>query len=431
MPNLSLLSLLSRIEVPFIKVTIGNFVFGIYQRTNQQVKDPENQLFFTAAKITYPNYIQSLTVQKINGQVNEYTLNLIYPIRPGDDPNFFEKVFSSVNKTRRIIFSYGDMSNPTYIYKDEQAIITNVSSNFNLKGGTISYQVQAVSSAQLAASGSFDFPIPSNREFKPSDIIKQILNEPMYGLKDLFFGMNDEEAVKRLNLIPGTDRPVHLETKTNISVLDEIKYLVSCMRSDSDTFPAFYVLTIHDEVKGETVQDKIVETLGGPYFKISPVSKNIEHSDAYEIDIGFPTSDIVMSFSISDNENYSIYYDWQSSLTDQEYVLRLNDDGEWEKEYAVNYNSNNSQHSTRASDRTWWSKITQYPISATIVIKGLLRPATLMQYVHLNVLFFGKKHISSGTYIVTKQTDQIDNNGYRTTLNLTKVVGESEDEYDY
>ena len=54
-----------------------------------------------------------------------------------------------------------------------------------------------------------------------------------------------------------------------------------------------------------------------------------------------------------------------------------------------------------------------------------------MQYVKLNVLFFGRKHISSGTYIVTKQLDTVDSNGYRTTLSLTRVKGEDADEYDY
>ena len=66
--------------------------------------------------------------------------------------------------------------------------------------------------------------------------------------------------------------------------------------------------------------------------KITPVYKKQEHSEAYEIDIGFPTSNIIMAFNIENNENYSIYYNWQSKLTDNEYVLRLNDDGEWEKE---------------------------------------------------------------------------------------------------
>lgn len=69
--------------------------------------------------------------------------------------------------------------------------------------------------------------------------------------------------------------------------------------------------------------------------------------------------------------------------------------------------------------------MTQYPISAEVTIKGLLRPALLMTYVKLNVVFFGRKHSSSGTYIITKQQDQVGAGGYRTTLSLTRIQGES------
>lgn len=430
MANTSLLGSLTRVVTPFIKVTIGSYVFGIYDKVEGSKKDGDG-LFYQTAKITYPNYLQSLTVQKINGQVNEYTLNLTYPVRYGEDPNFFEKVFSSVSKTRKIVFSYGDMSMPTYIYKNEEAIITDISSNFNLSAGTISYVVQAVSSAKLGYSGCYTFNFDPNKEYKPSEQIRRILNDPQYGLKDLFYGMTNDESVRRLNLIPSTDKLVKLQTKENVSALEELNYLVSCMVPDSSMFPAFYILTIHDEINGETINDETIETLGGPYFKISQVSKQQDHSDAYEIDIGFPTANIVIGFSITNNENYSIYYDWQSQLNDNDYVMRLNDNGEWEQEYCTNWNSKNEQHLTLASDKTWWSKITQYPISATVILKGLLRPATLMEYVKLNVLFYGRKHISSGVYIVTKQIDQIDSNGYKTTLSLTRVSGEGEDDYDY
>ncbi|WP_320626873.1 hypothetical protein [Intestinibacter sp.] len=55
----------------------------------------------------------------------------------------------------------------------------------------------------------------------------------------------------------------------------------------------------------------------------------------------------------------------------------------------------------------------------------MLRPATLMQYIRLNTIFpGGHKHISSGLYIVTKQVDTIDSNGYRTQLSLTKISGD-------
>jgi hypothetical protein len=50
-----------------------------------------------------------------------------------------------------------------------------------------------------------------------------------------------------------------------------------------------------------------------------------------------------------------------------------------------------------------------------------------MQYVRLNVVFpGGHKHISSGLYLVTKQEDSIDNNGYKTTLGLTKIAGDDD-----
>jgi hypothetical protein len=43
---------------------------------------------------------------------------------------------------------------PSYIYKNEEAIITKVSQNFNLQGSVINYTVNAVSSASLNNAGS-------------------------------------------------------------------------------------------------------------------------------------------------------------------------------------------------------------------------------------------------------------------------------------
>lgn len=48
-----------------------------------------------------------------------------------------------------------------------------------------------------------------------------------------------------------------------------------------------------------------------------------------------------------------------------------------------------------------------------------------MTYVKLNVLFFGRKHINSGYYIITSQTDSVDSSGYQTTLKLTRIKGDS------
>lgn len=414
--NIALLGSTSRIECPFITVTFGDFTFGVYRRSKANEKDANG--FYSSVKTVYPNYIQSLEIVKINGQVNQYTLNIAYPIRTGDDPNFFEKVFSSISQTRKVVFSYGDMSLPTYVYKNEEAIVTKITTEFKIESSVIIYNISAISSAKLAQSGSYTFINEGTK--KPSDEIKALLYNKNYGLQEIFYGMNNKGLVESAGLIPGNDRAVKLESFESITPLDYLKYLVSCMQPGSANIKKsvvqdIYTLLIHDDIGNK---------FGGPYFEIKPLTKKIAQSDAYEIDIGYPTANIVTSFQIENNENYSIYYDWQGNLNDTEYTSRLNDKGELEMTFAPVISSNNETHSTRISDSTWWTKLTEFPISANITIKGLLRPAILMSAVRLNVLFFGKKHISSGLYVVTKQVDKVDQSGYKTTLSLTRVGGD-------
>lgn len=425
----SLLSSQARIQVPWVKVTIGSYTFGIFTKSVRQ-EAKNDQGFYKAYNIQYPNYVKSLNIIKINGQVNQYTLTINYPVKVEDDPNFFEKVFSSVNSTRKIVFTYGDASMPSYVYKDEEAIITSIHQSFNFGGSgstspVITYNIKAVSGASLKTSASMSFP---GKRAKPSDEIKKLFKNKQSGLQGVFTGMN----LKNLDsLVAGDDQVVQLEAKLNISALDYINYLASCMipvgQTRSNISSDIYILTIYDD----TTYDKLYNDYSnrvttGPYFKVTRTSYISQQSDAYEVDIGFNTSTIVTDFQINNNENYSLYYDYQGKLNPEEYVRRITSDGTWEDIYAPTLTSNNPKFETRPNDITWWTKITKYPISASITIQGLIRPATLMTYLRLNTIFpGGHKHISSGLYIVTKQTDNIDDSGYRTTLELTKIAGDN------
>ena len=168
----SLLSSGARVQVPWIKVTIGNYTFGVYSRVGIEKKN-DSDFYQSTYHVQYPNFVQSLDITKINGQVNQYTLALSYPVTQTDDPNFFEKVFSSVSKTRKIVFSYGDMSMPTYIYREEEALITKIQTQFDLRSGVINYTVSAVSSAALNAGSNWVF---QGGNFRPSERIKEMLN---------------------------------------------------------------------------------------------------------------------------------------------------------------------------------------------------------------------------------------------------------------
>lgn len=417
--NRDLLSSQARIQVPWVKVTIGDYTFGIFDdQTKAWGKKQDG--FYAPFSIQFPQYIKSLQVLKINGQVNKYTLEIDYPVTQFDDPNFFEKVFSSVSRTRKIIFTYGDAETPDYVYKDEEAIITGVTQVFNLQGSTISYTISAVSSAALSTDGSITMPAPPHK-VKPSDEIKKLFRSNK-SLRNTFTGMKPVDLDR---IIAGDDMPVMLESKQNISAIDYLNYLTSCMipaGSASGLSKDIYIMTIYDD--SITSADRSMSKKG-PYFKVDKVSTVMEHSDAYEIDVGINTSTIVRSFTIDKNENYSIYYEYQNLAHPENFVRRINGDGQWEEVYAPTSMAKPDKYKTDPSDQVWWTKATQFPINATIQVQGLLRPATLMQYVRLNVIFpGGRKHLSSGLYIVTRQVDHIGPNGYATTLSLTRIKGE-------
>lgn len=415
MANTDLLSNLNRVESPFVIVTIGGITFGAYNKENVRVIDANGS--YSAIKVEYPNFIQSLTVTKINGTVNSYVLNLTYAITYGDDPNLLEKIFSRASKDRKITLTYGDYYIPSYIYKEEEAIITGIKSNVDVSSSTITYTINCTSQALKTSAGSFTFP---RRYAKPSDVIKEILYDNTYGLLEIFYGMHDKELVLSRGLIASDDKPVLLQAQQLISVFDYLKYLVSCMSSVNDKTDtlqktAYYALSIIDEVSLDW---------NGPYFKVQKVPVNIPTTnsiDAYEIDVGYPGNNIVIDFNINDNQTYSILYEYSNEIEQPSYIYRINNDGIIESQYSPSLSNSKLLMKTTEADKSWWSKVTQYPITASITLKGLLRPAILMTYVKLNVLFYGKKYIASGYYIVTKQTDQIDSRGYRTTLELTRI----------
>lgn len=408
------------VSTPLIIATIGDYSFGLYARKKTTV-EVKNR-YYSAVKTTYPNYMKSLTVTKVNGTLNTYELKMVYPITQNDDPNLFDKIFSSVSQSRKIKLTYGDCATPSFLYRNEEAIMTDVRSQLNVAESKIEYTISAVSTALATISGTFNFP---KRTAKPSDIIKDILfNKTVYGLQKIFYGMYSKADVENLGLIPGDDKIVTIEAQTDVTILDYLNYLVACMSSYNDSpytthKTVRYILTCHDDTSG---------VLNGPYFKISKVYTNVTPKssiDYYTIDIGYPNKDQIISFTIDDDQSYPLLYNYSGSLDRTDYVYRIDDFGEINQLYSPSISNNKTLHQTTEADRTWWSQVTQFPIHGTLKIRGLLRAAILMSYIRINVYFFGRLHNTSGVYMITKQVDEINENGYYTTFSLVRI-GESE-----
>ena len=410
---MKLLGTTSRIETPFIAVSIGNFNFGVFNKENGSGQ------YVGYQKYLYPNYVQSLNIIKTNGSVNTYTLTMKYQITTGDDPNFLEKIFSSQSNSRRMILSYGDYSSPSFLYKEEGCTITDVKSSIDFGSSAITYTITAISDALSLTDGTYNFP---RRKAKPSDVLKEILYTKSYGVQNVFFGMRDPDLVTTKKLIADDDKEINIDAKPSTTVFDYINYLVKCMvpaSSHGDLIGSgIYNLVVHDDYSGE---------LGGPYFTVKRINTSIvsySSLDTYEIDIGYPGLDAVMSFSIDDNQTYSILYNYSKEINQSDYIYRINDSGDIISQYSPAISNNTVRHRTTQTDKNWWTQVTQYPIKATLTIKGLLRAAMLMSYIKINTYFYGQKHISSGLYVITKQEDSISADGYRTTLSLTRISGE-------
>lgn len=414
MVSSSLVSAQNRVESPFIIVKIGNYTFGACSDLSNRRKMQQ------VMKVTFPNYMQSLNIVKVNGAVNTYTLRMEYGITEVDDPNMLEKVFSSVSKSREIKLSYGDWNAPAFIYKEETAIITKVASNVDFNNSKIIYNVTCVSSALSLKAGNFSF---GAKHAKPSDVIIDLLKNEAYGLSTIFTGMRNITKVNLNSLIARDDKKVKIEAKDSINILDYIAYLVNCMVDQNDT---------EGELKKSNyfwaVYDDTNNSYGGTYFKIIKVTAGTQYNvsySTYEVDIGYPSGSYVTSFTVNSDNTWSILYDYSKEVQQPQYSYSINKEGEIVSVESPAITKSSKYLKTTEADRTWWTQMTQFPITAKLQIKGLLRPTLLMTYVKVNTYFFGHKHVSSGLYIITRQEDSIDSSGYKTTLSLTRISGDT------
>lgn len=398
----------NHVETPFIIVNIGKYRFGHTEKTyRDRLK--------TTFDITNQNYIKSLRVVKINGAINTYTLNMVYAITQDDDPNRLEKIFSSISSDRTITLMYGDWNAPQFIFKEEKALVTKLTTRLNVSSSTIEYSLQCVGTVFSASANNFYFP---SRTSKPSTVLLEMLGDKKYQLEQIFQGMQNPSTK---NFIVTDDCEVLLESKT-CTIFEYISYLVSCMVYEGDEGKTLktscYFWSTYDDYKN---------TYGGSYFKVVRASANTDtlvSYNTYEVDVGYPTTNCVTNFTLNNDDSWSILYNYssQEQLTTHSYYI--DDNGKMVKQEAPSLLNSASSYIMTEATRNWWSKMTQFPVTATLTMKGLLRPAVLMSYVKVNTLFYGRKHTSSGLYIITKQEDSVSESGYRTTLSLTRVGGD-------
>lgn len=384
------------VESPFVEVDFAGTVIGTYKNS---VDD-------------FPDHISRLEVEKVNGEINKYAFELTHQIRAGEDPNLIDKIIAKVRYTF-IRIRYGDF-NSNVIYGDERAIITNVSMNRNYATSKISYTILATSAGEFITSHKLNFPA---RTEKPSTIINELFyknSQTSNLLLDSFPGMRNASLVSSNNLIPTNDARLNIDAKTNVNTIEYINYLVGCMSSVAND--------VNDVIRSSSYyvsyENDFMNQLGGAFMKITEVVKGISGANnIFEVTVGFPDNNYVMGFNVDNDIAWSILY--ENMATPDEYIYTINDKGQKVKQYSPNIMSSTSP--MNEIQKNWWTQMINYPISATLTLKGLMKPTMLMSFIRVNVVFYGQHHITSGTYAITGQKDVLSGEGFRTILALTRV----------
>ena len=410
MEQAKLVNILTMVESPFVIATIGGHTFGSFSSATYKDRG-------YALNVEFPDYMKSLNIIKVNGTVNTYTLTFIYQVAYGEDPNKLDKIFSKASVDRRIVLSYGDWNAPSYIYKEETGIITNVTSNINLSNSCIEYSLSCTSDAIGLTSSTFTFP---SKVCKPSDAIVDLVTNQRYGLQQVFTGMQDISKILQSGLIASNDKSTKLAAQRGVTPLEYLNYLVNSMSDinepgGSELKNSKYFLSIHDDTNND---------YGGTYFKVSEIGNSAEQgisAETYELNVNFPTDNYITQFSVQNDQSWAILYEYSQEVSKNNFSYALNNEGKLVTTEAPTLMRRPNGQVSEAQ-RSWWSLMTAFPINATLTLKGLARPSLLMSYVKLNVWFHGgQKHVSSGLYVITKQQDLIDSSGYKTTLNLLRV----------
>ena len=386
------------VEAPYIEMNIGGYKVGSYKGDIDE----------------YPNYISKLSVNKQNGVINQYNIQMIHQVRPGDDSNLIDELLSKANYDK-IEIKYGDLNSGQY-FQDTKAIITNVYMNRNYTNMSISYTIEATSEGSLLKTLISSFP---ERIDKPSNVLRDLLysNDKISNLLlEAFPGMKDKLFVDSNNLIPSNDSVVKIMEQYNVNVLDYVNYLVGCMSNN---------LSKDDIIRNSTYyityNDADSFNRNGAYFKITEVTADMNPftvtDKVYEITVGY-NDNIVYDFNVDTTQSWELLY--KNASKAEEYYYTVTNNGDINKYYSPAVVS--STNFMNELNKNWWTQMIKFPLTASITIKGLLKPVMLMDYIKIDVVFYGNKHITSGIYAITGQQDILSGSGFKTTLSLVRVT---------
>ena len=383
------------IQAPYVEVDMNGIKIGGYNNSADK----------------YPNHIVDLTVEKINNKINTYTISMVHQVRVGEDPNIIDSVLSRTGYQNKVKIRYGDSANGT-IFKEEEAYVIDVTYNENVASANIAYTIKAVSSVGFVKYSYMSYPAITS---KPSTEITKLMynsGQSSTQLQKAFKGMKNKQAVLGKKLIPTNDAVVNIPGLADASPYDRLVQLVANMR-DSTNPTGTYMLSFNDGTNNNS-SFKVTEVK-----RQNTTNKDVLTKNCYTLDVGYPGNTMITSFSLDNDVYWPLYYKYAGKVASYNYDIDYT--GKIIRTKVNPLDVDDKFQSKNVEKMNWWEYVRSYPVSASVTIKGLMRPTMMMENVYVFSQIYGQEDLATGLYSIIGQTDSVGGNGCTTTLKLLKV----------
>lgn len=411
-------------QAPAVSVTILGVTFGLHDISQDEIDITKEYIRPATPKslAEYPNLITQLKVNKVvNGEVNKYEITMKYLPQDGEDPNYIEKLISA-NRTQngsRIIISYGDASLYGNNTRQWEAIILKYRMRADFNIGCMTYIIECMSTARMFSlagpagepmQNSFD-PVSGER---CSDVIKRIYYDPTYGLQLVFPGgiYIDDVHISEWDNIDPPD--IVLEESSipggKMTSFEYLKLLTSRMISSdigTNDNPTSFMYSIDDSLNNQS-------------FRINRLINSEDIAD--EIVIGTEGS-VVIDYEVTTDMSYGIALDYGEELSSDTFTnYFVNASGEEESVESVGAVTS-SDTDLAAVDLKWWEAVSSYPYGLKLITRAMRTQLPLMSRLRITILIKGMVHNMSGIFMLVKCDDEVNSDGYTTTMELIRVEG--------
>lgn len=387
---------------PYIEFSVGDF----------RVSTQKNNNYFMQLNIQYTGA----------GTANTVGLELVYVPKPGDDPNFIDKVLDgAVAYKKPCYIRYGYSGSPLLLSPLYEFIITDY--KVSLRDNMIYYSITVISSIARFKEYRTDFPIGRDKMRENTDVDGNIyyysenVAVEVRRTFDEFFKDEGYETILDDGVYSNANW-INLKPVDNVTVFQYVDTLLDQIE-DKETDEAVYWYSFEDVANEKKIY--IHRTINKEEIMVKDHLQSL-----FTFNWGGNPQEV---------DKNALVYSFENSFTGAVNVATI--DNLYQDRYVINSAGESikigglehvevgdyAKNDITASNRRWW-KASSWVYDAQIEIAGIPADIPIGVLITVRPLIYGKEHHTAGVYLITGASSNITSNGFTTNLKLVKYISD-------